>query len=194
VTTNGIEYTSTVAYADAAREVPASTYPYFNNTPDERYPVFNYNPTAELTLTLFGSNYNDAGTTHLLGFTHRRSTWSGIVVGYQPAEYQPHALDDLDGNNFQILANAILYAADARHRNDLVLSVGRGPGSGDVSLDWSAGQGAYTVYRSPDARHVTHRCDRLGTTAASSWVDPLPSGGIIYYQVAGPLRRLSWLL
>jgi hypothetical protein len=55
--------------------------------------------------------YDDNGTRHLLGFTHRRPEWSGVVVGYQPGEYQPNALDDLAGNNFQILANAIVYAA-----------------------------------------------------------------------------------
>lgn len=186
ITTNGIEYASNLAYADAGRGVPAASYPYFNNTPDERYPVFNYNPTAALTTTLFGSNYNDAGATHLLGFTHRRPAWSGIVVGYQPAEYQPQALDDLDGNNFQILANAIVYAADVRRRNDLVLTVDRGPAPGDVSLSWSAGQGSYSVYRGSDPQGVTHRCGRLGTTAATSWVDSVPSGDISYYQIAGP--------
>lgn len=186
VTSNGIEYTASQAYADAARGVPASSYPHFNNTPDERYPVFNYNAGAALTATLFGSDYIDAGATHLLGFTHRRPSWSGIVVGYQPGEYQPNALDDLDGNNFQILANAILYAADARRRNELVLTVDRGPGPGDIALGWSAGQGAYSVYRSSDARSVTDRCARLGTTAATSWVDSVPSGDIVYYQVAGP--------
>jgi len=186
VTQNGVTYPFTVAYADAARGVPAATYPYFNNNPAERYPVFSYNPSAALTATLFGSNYNDAGTTHLLGFTHRRPAWSGIVVGYQPAEYQPQALDDLAGNNFQILANAILYAADARVRNGLALEVLRGPGPDEVSLQWSAGQGTYTVYRSTDPARVTRRCDRLGTTFAPSWVDLPSPGAVFYYQVAGP--------
>jgi hypothetical protein len=35
-------------------------------------------------------------------------------VLYQPGEYQPLALDDLDGDNFQILANAVLYAAQTK--------------------------------------------------------------------------------
>jgi hypothetical protein len=186
VTTNGINYSGSVAYADAARGVPAATYPLFNNTPDERYPVFNYNPTAGLTLTLFGSNYADSGNTHLLGFTHRRAAWSGIVVGYQPAEYQPHALDDLNGNNFQILANAILYAGDAARRNELTLTVVRGAGPDDAVLQWSAGQGDYTVYRSSTPADVTDRCARLGTTAATSWTDSLPASGAVFYQVAGP--------
>jgi hypothetical protein len=186
VTTNRITYGGTVAYGDPGRGVPPATYPFFNNTPDERYPVFNYNPTAALTQTLFGSNYVDAGSTHLLGFTHRRPAWSGIVVGYQPAEYQPHALDDLDGNNFQILANGILYAADPRRRNDLTLSVERGVGPDDALLQWSVGQGDYTVFRSSDPAVVTDRCARLGTTTATSWLDSIPTGGVVFYQVAGP--------
>ena len=186
VTVNGVTYPSTIAYQDLPRGVAAGTYPYFNNTPDERYPVFGYNPAAGLTTTLFGSDYNAAETTHLLGFTHRRPEWSGIVVGYQPGEYQPNALDDLSGNNFQILVNAILFAADARVRNEIALEVARGPGADEVSLAWSVGQGSYTVYRSSDPRHVTRRCERLGTTLSTSWVDTSPPGAIVYYQVAGP--------
>ncbi len=111
VTTNGVEYAGNVAYSDVARGVPAGAYPFFNNTPDERYLTFDINPSADEFTVLFGSDYSQSGTTHLLGFTHRRPEWAGIVVGYQPGEYQPNALDDLDGNNFQILANAIYFAA-----------------------------------------------------------------------------------
>jgi len=32
-------------------------------------------------------------------------------VFYQPAEYQPHALDAIDGPNFQILVNALYFAS-----------------------------------------------------------------------------------
>ncbi|HET9299110.1 MAG TPA: hypothetical protein VFO11_04145, partial [Candidatus Polarisedimenticolaceae bacterium] len=185
VTTHGITYTGSVGYSDPGRGVAPGTYPYFNNTPDERYPVFSINPTAALFATLFGSNYSDAGTAHLLGFTHRRPAWSGIVVGYQPAEYQPHALDDLGGPNFQILANAILFAADARRRNDLQLTVAPGVAPGAVDLSWTAGQGNYTVFRSSDPAAVTDRCGRLGTTSMTAWSDVPPPAGIVYYQVAG---------
>jgi hypothetical protein len=110
VASNSVVYTGSVMYADAARGVAAGSYPFFNNTPDERYPNFQLTaPAAELQL-LFASDYNDLGTTHVLGFVHRRAAWQGVVVAYQPGEYQPHALDDLDGNNFQILANAIWFS------------------------------------------------------------------------------------
>jgi hypothetical protein len=111
VTSNEVEYPSSVAYEDAGRGVPSDTYGFFNNTPDERYTTFEINPTAGAFSVLFASDYDQSGTTHLLGFEHRRPEWAGVVIGYQPGEYQPNALDDLDANNFQILANAIVYAA-----------------------------------------------------------------------------------
>jgi hypothetical protein len=112
ITTNGVEYPSSVVYSDVARGVALDTYPFFNNTPDERYPSFQINPTAGDIAMLFASNYLEGGSTHVLGFTHRRPGWVGVVVAYQPGEYQPQALDDLDGNNFQVLANALVYAAN----------------------------------------------------------------------------------
>ena len=112
ITTNSIEYPSQVNYSDLDRGVPAGTYRSFNNTPDERYLSFEINNDAGEFEVLFGSNYSQNGSAHLLGFTHKRPQWKGIVFGYQPGEYQPNALDDLDGNNFQILANAIVYVSN----------------------------------------------------------------------------------
>jgi len=111
ITTNEVEYSGTVAYSDVPRGIAADTYAFFNNTPDERYPSYQINGTAGDIEMLFASNYNEGATTHVLGFTHRRPEWAGVVVAYQPGEYQPNALDDTDGNNFQILANALFYAA-----------------------------------------------------------------------------------
>jgi len=111
VTENGVEYTGTRSYADPALGIAAASYSFLNNTPDERYPTFTVNPTAGIFTPLFASDYDQGGTTHLLGFVHRQPGWAGRVVAYQPGEYQPNALDDLAGNNFQILANAIYFAA-----------------------------------------------------------------------------------
>jgi hypothetical protein len=122
VTTNEVEYPSTTAYSDLASGVAADDYPFFQNVPDERYINFELNPSAGTIEVLFASNYDENGTTHILGFTHRRPSWTGVVVAYQPGEYQPHALDDPDDNNFQILANAIVYAAGALCGNGAVES------------------------------------------------------------------------
>jgi hypothetical protein len=111
VTTNGVEYTGSTLYSDPGRGVAEATYSFFTNVPDERYPQFEINAGAGQIELLFASDYNENGTQHLLGFTHQQPGWDGVVVAYQPGEYQPNALDALDGNNFQILANAIVYAA-----------------------------------------------------------------------------------
>lgn len=114
VTTQSVEYAAMFAYADPQSGVPAGDYPGFNNTPDERYPALALlSEPGESRTLLFASNYATNGSTHVLGYALERPGWAGRVVFYQSAEYQPQALDDLDGNNFQILANALVYAARA---------------------------------------------------------------------------------
>ncbi len=113
VTTHSIEYGDVVTYADAALGIPEDAYPFFNNVPDERYRNTSILADSETIEILFASNYIDGGSTHLLGFTHQEPGWLGKVVVYQPGEYQPNALDDLDGNNFQILANEIVFSTGA---------------------------------------------------------------------------------
>lgn len=108
---NEVEYPSQISYADVANGIASSTYSYFNNTPDERYPFMSINNDVEDVEILFASDYDQNGTTHILGYTHKRNTWTNLVFAYQPGEYQPNVLDDFEGNNFQILANAIYYLA-----------------------------------------------------------------------------------
>ncbi|MBZ0115138.1 MAG: ThuA domain-containing protein [Thermoanaerobaculia bacterium] len=107
VTRYGIDYPTTLTYEDPGLGIPLADYPSFNNTPDERYPNLGLLPAAGEVLPLFASDYDV--TPHLLGYVERRAQWTGVVVMYQPGEYQPHSLEP--GNNFQILLNSILYAA-----------------------------------------------------------------------------------
>jgi hypothetical protein len=111
ITTHSVESTGTVSYADPARGIPTNNYDFFNSTPDARYLSFEINPSAANVTVLFESDFVESGSTHLLGLIHQRPIWAGLVVVYQPGEYQPNALDDLEGNNFQILANALLFSA-----------------------------------------------------------------------------------
>jgi hypothetical protein len=178
----GADPTGTVAYADPARGVPAGTYPFFNNTPDERYLTFELNPSAGEIEVLFASDYAQSGATHLLGFTHRRAEWNGAVVAYQPGEYQPNALDP-DGRNFQVLANAILWSAHRVPRDGVLLGVARGPAAGEVALAWHGCAPSHTVYRSTDPSEVVTPANALGSTAAAAWIDSPPPGDIFYYQV-----------
>jgi MYXO-CTERM domain-containing protein len=91
--------------------VPDGDYPYFNNTPDERYDAMALLTAAGEERTLLFASTDGAGANaRVLGYDLWRPGWTGHVVFYQPGEFQPSSLD-LDGNNFQVLANAILYAA-----------------------------------------------------------------------------------
>lgn len=108
VTTNGVTYEGK-AVLSGTGGVPSGTFDYFDNIPDERYPnTALLEQTGEARTLLFAS---DSGGTRVLGYALERPGWQGRVVFYQPAEYQPHALDDRQGPNFQILANAIVYSA-----------------------------------------------------------------------------------
>jgi hypothetical protein len=207
VATNGVEYTGSTPYADVARGVPASTYDFFNNVPDERYVNFEINPGAGTIEVLFASNYDQNGTTHLLGFTHQRPAWAGIVVAYQPGEYQPNALDDLDGNNFQILANAIVYAAgqsgcDCDDDNPCTVD-SCGPGgcehsaepAGDCDTTWAKGL-LVVNERVAGRERLVAKMTRGPALSQTDLGDPLAPGGTaytlcIYDQAGGLAARLD---
>ena len=124
VTSNAVVYDARAALAGMGA-VSAGTFDYFDNIPDERYPNTDLLTQAGETRTiLFASN---SGGTRVLGYTLERPGWLGRVLYYQPAEYQPHALDDRKGPNFQILANAIVYSV---HQEGGASSGGSGASSG----------------------------------------------------------------
>lgn len=107
VTTNELEYDEQARFGDPQLGIPDDSYPAFTNAPDERYPNLRLFLDGRETLEpLFMSDYDGP---QILGYDLRRPSWSGHVVFYQPGESQALAVDDRDGNNFQILANAIYY-------------------------------------------------------------------------------------
>jgi len=109
-----------------------------------------------------------------------------VVVDYQPGEYQPNALDDLAGNNFQILANAIVFAAGVLPPDQIVLEVSPGPGADDVTLAWSACDGGFAVFRSTDPPTVTDAANEIGQTTGRTWLDTPAPGQASYYRVVAP--------
>jgi hypothetical protein len=108
-----INYTGTNSYENPSHGIALNNYPYFNNTPDERYPQMDFNTgnTACEIETLYESNYSDNGNQHLLSYTKQCPNWTSKVFVYQPGEYQPNATS---GNNLQILINAIYYLSEYR--------------------------------------------------------------------------------
>lgn len=121
--------------------VPDGEYPFFNNTPDERYDALELLTAAgeERTL-LFVSADGGGGSPRVLGYDLWRPGWMGRVVFYQPGEYEPNALD-VDGLNFQVLANAILHAATTEEDPGPPPGEDTGgePGDGSGGVDESGG-------------------------------------------------------
>jgi hypothetical protein len=110
IASNGMDYEGSAALAGGGG-VPGGTFPYFDDVPDERYPsTVLLTEAGEQRDLLFAT---DSGGVRVLGYALTRPGWAGRVVFWQPAEYQPNALDDRGGNPFQVLANAIIYAARA---------------------------------------------------------------------------------
>jgi len=108
-----ISYSGTTSYENPSHGIGLDNYPYFNNTPDERYPQMDFNTgnTGCEIENLFESNYSDNGNQHLIGYTKQCPGWTSKVFVYQPGEYQPNSTT---GNNFQILLNAIYYVTEYR--------------------------------------------------------------------------------
>ncbi len=129
----GLVFDDLVEFQDPALGIPLAEYPFFNNTPDERYPSFELLPGSGDIEILFASDYDTQG--HLLGYLHTRPEWTGVVLVYQPGEYQPHALEP--GNNLQILLNAIVFVARFAD-GELIFGDGFESGNVDLWTDFSS--------------------------------------------------------
>ncbi len=112
IATHQINYTGTTSYQNPDHNINLDSYPFFNNTPDERYPQMDFLSASNVGCEieqLFQTNYDVNGNQHLLGYSKQCPNWLSKVVVYQPGEYQPNATSD---RNFQILLNAIYYVSD----------------------------------------------------------------------------------
>lgn len=150
VTSNHVTYAGKAALAGSG-DVPSGIFDYFDNIPDERYPgTMLLAQSGETRTILFAS---DSGGTRVLGYSLERAGWQGRVLFYQPAEYQPHALDDRAGPNFQVLANAIVYSVRQE-----------GGGSGGSGAGGTSGGGASNA-------------GAAGASAGSAGAAPSSTGG-----------------
>lgn len=170
VTSNGLTSDGQAPLA-AVDGVATGTYPYFDNIPDERYPNTELlTEPGEDRVPLFAT---DSGGERLLGYALTRPGWTGRVVAYQPGEYQPNALDARAGNNFQILANAIYFAAIGSAEpvpsdtTAATSSAGNGSTSGDSAA--SSGPAATTEEAAPQAGSST---TELPVDTANTFVSP----------------------
>jgi len=138
VTNQGMDYAQTRTFEGAG--VAPGQYGFFTNVPDERYESLALLPEAGDTRTILFASADATGAgARVLSYDLHRTGWMGHVVFYQPGEYQPQALDDLDGNNFQVLANAIVYVATTIEEGEPDGDTGDTSDTGDDSVDDSGG-------------------------------------------------------
>jgi hypothetical protein len=69
--------------------------------------------------------------------------------------------------------------------SEIVLTVTRGPGPLDVTLQWTGGQPSYEVLRSASASAVCNTDSLLGVTDGQSWIDPAPPD-TVFYKIRSP--------
>lgn len=142
VANQGMQYEGMRSFAGLG--LSEGEYPYFNNTPDERYDAMALLTAAgEERTILFASTDGAGANARVLGYDLWRPGWTGHVVFYQPGEFQPSSLD-VDGNNFQALANAILFAGTTQEDpgEPMGTDTGTEPGEDTGSGNESGGQGS----------------------------------------------------
>ena len=175
VTSNGVVYSGRAALT-AMGAVPAGMFDYFDNIPDERYPsTALLTETGETRTILFATS---SGGTRVLGYALERAGWQGRVLFYQPAEYQPHALDDRAGPNFQILANAIVYSVhqEGGGSGGSGGPSGAGGASDSAASAGSAAAGVSGAAAQPDSAGIGNSATG-GTSSGSSFAGSNPAGG-----------------
>jgi hypothetical protein len=174
IASNAVLYVGERDFSAPQLGVFEGRYPFFNNTPDERYPGLQaIEKPGESRTVLFASDY--AGP-QILGYDLRRDDWLGHVVFYQPGEYKPNALDDVEGSNFQILANAIYYVATGG--NEPPMEDTEDDDTDDVEEDLDTG-----ALDEPDTSH--------GTTAE---LPPASLDGDTGTRCNSSGGRMSWAL
>ncbi len=174
VTTHEVEYTDEVAFENANLGVPAADYPSYRDTPAESYPATRLRLTGDEDIEILF--VSDTGQPELLGYDLRRPGWSGHTVFFQPGEYQPNAVDDRDGNAFQILANAIYYVGTTQDEPEPSGTTSGGdttgaPDSGDT------GDGESTTAPDPETGMSSDPTPATTDTDTAAAEDTAGSGG-----------------
>lgn len=180
VTSHGVSYAGEAALEGVA-PVPSGTFPYFDNIPDERYPSLSFlEEDGENRTVLFSTS---SGGVRPLGYALERPGWQGRVVAYQPGEYQPNALDDLEGPNLQVLVNAIVWASGYEAGADPIGTGGAvGAGGAPLPAGGAVSSGGDAASEDGGAANVSGGVSSSGGESASG------TGGSLSGATGG-----SWL-
>jgi hypothetical protein len=98
----------------------------------------------------------------------------------------PHIFPDSPVASFIILANAILFTAQALPVDEIVIGMAPGLLPGEVELEFWACDSTVTIFRSTDPATVTDMGNEIGQTAMSTWLDMPPAGDLFHYRILKP--------
>jgi len=96
--------------------------------------------------------------------------------------------DDPQTGNF---GDATCTDIDLDDLPDLELILGKGPGAGDVTLQWTSTQPPYEVFRSDGPASILSPTNQLGESVETEWVDTPPAGTLYFYNVMASCARNS---
>lgn len=69
--------------------------------------------------------------------------------------------------------------------DEIILSVAKGPGPAELTLQWIGGVAPFDVHRSASPADVADPGNVVGSTDGNAWIDPDPAGNRLFYTVVG---------
>jgi len=134
---------------------------------------------SSIEVILDGNRIVDFGDGSVVGAV---SQFFGVI---DPGGFHSFEVHELEGT----MEDAkYLWADDFNFvtRPGITLSLLRGPGALDITLQWLGGQPGFSVFRSHDPATVTDPINELGQTTVRHWTDVPPPGEIYFFRVSAP--------
>jgi len=134
--------------------------------------------SAKVELILDGNRIAGFGNNSSVGNAH---TFFGVIDPQGFHSFEVHELEGTQEDSKLLFADDITFGTQA----GITLSVFRGSGQLQVTLQWLGGQPGFTVFRSEDPATVLDAINELGQTTDRNWDDTPPPGDILFFKVTG---------
>lgn len=134
--------------------------------------------SAKVELILDGNRIAGFGNNSGVGNAHK---FFGVIDPDGFNSFEVHELEGTQGDAKLLFADDITFGTQA----GITLSVFRGSGQLQVTLQWLGGQPGFTVFRSEDPATVLDAVNELGQTTGRNWDDTPPPGDIFFFKVMG---------
>ena len=133
---------------------------------------------SSVEVILDGDRIVDFGNGSSIGSA---SKFFGVIDPNGFHSFEVHELEGTMEDSKFLWADDFTFGTSA----GITLSVLRGPGPQEVTLQWLGGQAGFSVFRSDDPTTVLDPVNELGQTPGRNWADVPPPGEIFFFQVTG---------